>query len=61
MVDNHTHYLLGEQDLRGKDSILQVNLMKELNVRTGNNQHKFLLELFGSGLEVKNVHFAPGQ
>ena len=34
--------------------------MKELVVKTGNNQLKFLLELFGSGLEVKNVYFAPG-
>ena len=39
----HTHmhekYLFGEQDVnRGKDSILQVNPMKEIVVRTGNNQ-----------------------
>ena len=27
------------------DSILQVNLMKELNVRTRHNQYEFLLEL----------------
>ena len=32
----HGNYLFGEQDVRGKDSILQVNVMKELNVRTGN-------------------------
>ena len=54
-------FLFGEQDVRGKHSILQVNLIKELNGRTGNNQYKFLSELFGSGLEVKNVYFAPGQ
>ena len=35
--------------------------MKELNVRTGNNEYKFLLELFGSGLEVKKIYFAQGQ
>ena len=34
----------------------QVNLMKELIVRTRNNQQKILLELFG--IEVKNVYFA---
>ena len=41
------NYLFGEQDVRGKDSILQVKLMKELNIRTGNNQYKLL-----SGSEV---------
>ena len=35
--------------------------MKELNVRTRNNQYEFLLELFGSGLEMKNAYVAPGQ
>ena len=45
MADNwkHTHayreLFIGEQDVRGKDSILQMNLMKEQNVRTGNNQY----------------------
>ena len=57
----HGNYLFGEQDARGKDSILQVNVMKELSVRTENNQCKFLLELFGSGLEVRNVYFASVQ
>ena len=38
----HGNYLYGEQDVRGKDNILQVNLMKELNVRAGNNQFNFL-------------------
>ena len=32
-------YLENKMLVRGKDSILQVNLMKELNVRTGNNQY----------------------
>ena len=34
----HGNYLFGEQGVRGKDSILQVNLMKELVVRTVSNQ-----------------------
>ena len=29
---------LGEQDVRGKDSILQVNLTKKVVARTVNNQ-----------------------
>ena len=60
-MHGHGDCLFGEQDVRGKNSILQVNLMKELNVRTGNNQYKLFLELFGSELEVKNVYFALGQ
>ena len=38
-----------------------MNLMKELNVKTGNNQYMFLLQLFRSGLKVENVYFAPCQ
>ena len=35
----HGYYLFEEQDVnRKKDSILQLNLMKELVARTGNNQ-----------------------
>ena len=37
-MHGHENYLFGEQYVRGKDSVLQVNLMKEKNARTGNNQ-----------------------
>ena len=35
------NYLLGEQDVRGKDRVLQVNLMKEVVARSLNNQYEF--------------------